>query len=135
MAKRLLFSMLLFLSMASAKADDYKSLIFQTSDGATTSVDLSSLVLTISNGKLTVTNTSGTQSFTLTDLSKMYFSSNGTTGIENITTNDVNEKLSVYDVSGRKIGDYKSIDSAKSSLKQGMYIVKANSKTFKIVVK
>lgn len=121
--------------MATAMADDYKSLVFQSSDGTTVSVDLASLVLTVSNGRLTATNSTGTQSFTLSNLSKMYFSTSETTGIEGISADSASGAVTVYDIAGRKVGDYKSLDSAKSSLKQGMYIVKVNGKTFKIVLK
>lgn len=130
------FLFLVMLVTASANyADDYKSLVFQTSDGTTTAVDLSSLVLTISNGKLTATSSYGTESFTLSNLSKMYFSSSETTGIEGITADDADTPLTAYDVSGRKVGDYKNLDAAKSSLKQGVYVIKLSGKTFKIVVK
>lgn len=134
MKKRLLifFSMLLFI--ATARAGDYKSLVFQTSSG-TTAVDLSSLVLTIANGKLTATNSSGTESFTLTDLIKMYFSTETTTGIKGVSTDSTDKPVTVYDVNGREMGSYSSLEAAKSSLRQGVYVIKQDNQTFKIVVR
>ena len=54
-----------------AQAEDYTYLTFETTDGAKASVSVASdVTLTISGTTLTV----GSQSFTLTNLSKMYFS-------------------------------------------------------------
>lgn len=123
----------LLLSALTAQASDYKTLVFQTTSG-TTAVDLSSLVITVSDGKLVATNMSGTETFTLTDLSKMYFSTE-TSGIEKLESDSNTSSLLVYDLSGRKVGGYASLDAAKASLKHGVYVIKQNSKTFKIVVK
>ena len=51
-------------------ADDYTYLTFETADGAKVSVEASSLTITISGTTLTA----GSQSFTLSDLSRMVFS-------------------------------------------------------------
>ena len=51
-------------------ADDYTYLTFETADGAKVSVEASSLTITISGTTLTA----GSQSFTLSDLSRMFFS-------------------------------------------------------------
>ncbi len=126
--------LMLLLSVLSARAGDYKSLVFQTSGNATTSVDLSSLVITVSDGKLVVTNTAGTQSFTLTDLSKMYFSTE-TTGIKGVSADGASQALSVYDLQGRSMGNFKTIAAARTALRQGVYVVKQGNKTYKIAVK
>lgn len=132
--KQVIPLLMLLLSVLSARAGDYKSLVFQTYGNATTSVDLSSLVITVSGGKLVVTNTAGTQSFTLTDLSKMYFST-ATTGIKGVSTDDANQTLAVYDLQGRSMGSFKSIEAAKAALRQGVYVIKQGNKTYKIAVK
>lgn len=128
---------ILFLALLSAmavRAADYKSLVFQTSDG-TTAVDLSSLVLTVADGKLVAANASGTQTFDLATLSKMYFSTEEATGVKSVTTDGKASPLLVYDLSGRKVGSYTSLEAAKSVLRQGVYVVRQNDKTFKIAVK
>lgn len=128
---------ILFLALLSAmavRAADYKSLVFQTSDG-TTAVDLSSLVLTVADGKLVAANASGMQTFDLATLSKMYFSTEEATGVKSVTTDGKASPLLVYDLSGRKVGSYASLEAAKSVLRQGVYVVRQNDKTFKIAVK
>ena len=123
MRRNLLF---LFVAMStlSLHAEDYTYLTFETIDGAKTSVPATSLTLTISGTTLTV----GEQSFTLSNLSKMYFSaSNETTGISTLTLDDWNTVTDIYDLKGQKI--------SKSEMKNGVYIVKTQKGTFKVVVK
>ena len=67
----------------SAWADDYPYLVFQNADGSVKTVAVESLTITFSDGKLLATNVAGTETFALSDLSKMYFSSDAT-GIEEI---------------------------------------------------
>lgn len=122
---------LLFMALVgalTAQAGDYTYLTFETADGAKTSVDVSSLPVTINldNSTLTI----GNQTFALADLSKMYFSTQSeSTGIsEELRVNS--EELSTatfYDLQGHKV--------TKEQMKKGVYIVKTNGKTYKIVVK
>ena len=115
---------LLFMALAgalSAMADNaYTYLTFETTDGTKASVPASELKLTISGTTLTV----GSQSF---NLSKMYFSNTdeSTTGIEGITSETLDEAADIYDLQGHKV--------TKAQMKKGVYIVKTNSKTYKIV--
>ena len=78
--------LLLFMAMVgtmTAQADNYSFLTFEMTDGAKASVAVESLTLTISGTMLTA----GSQQFTLSNLSKMYFSTSDerATGIEEIT--------------------------------------------------
>ena len=108
----------------SAQADGYTYLTFETTDGAKVSVEVSSLSITISGTTLTA----GSQQFTLSNLSKMYFSSlNETTGIESITTTTLDDDVEIYDLNGHKV--------TKDQLKKGVYVVKSKSGNHKIAVK
>lgn len=80
--KKLLVILMTMAAAMTAIADDYPYLTFETSDGNKQSVSTTALTLEISGDKLLVNN--GTQSFTLTDLQKMYFSANDATAIESI---------------------------------------------------
>ena len=86
------------------QAGDYPYLTFETTDGNKVSVSTESLTLTVSGTTLTA----GNQSFTLVNLSKMYFSI-------------------IYDLKGNKV--------SKSQMQKGVYIVKTNKGTFKMTVK
>lgn len=122
--KKILLSLLVAMGAVTVQADSYTYLTFETTDGAKTSVSVSSLTLTISGTTLTA----GSQSFTLSNLSKMYFSTSDetTTGIQPLldTTNDVS---AIYDLKGNKV--------EKSQMKKGAYIVKTKQGTHKLVVK
>ena len=121
------------------EGSDYTYLTFETTDGTKTSVDVSSLPVTINleNSTLTI----GSQTFALADLSKMYFSTQDeTTGVSEELRVKSDEGLArrpegesqfasatIYDLQGHQV--------SKDQLRKGVYIVKSNGKTYKIVVK
>lgn len=108
-----------------AQAADYTYLTFETTDGAKVSVEASSLNITISGTTLTA----GSQSFTLSNLSKMYFStSDVTTDIKTLTASEWNEVADIYDLQGRK--------ASKDQVHSGqVYVVKTKNGPCKIAVK
>ena len=126
--KKLFLFLTLMVGTLTAQADGYTYLTFETTDGAKTSVDVSSLPVTINldNSTLTI----GSQTFALADLSKMYFSTQSeTTGIsEELRVNSEEfASATFYDLQGHKV--------TKEQMKKGVYIVKTNRKTFKIVMR
>ena len=129
--KKLALTFLILVGTLTAQADGYTYLTFETTDGAKTSVDVSSLAVTISLDNTTLTI--GNQTFALANLSKMYFSTQSeTTGIEEITSATLDEATEIYDLSGKKIVNSKS---SNSKLPRGVYIVKTKSRTYKMVVR
>ena len=104
--KKLFLFLTLMVGTLTAQADGYTYLTFETTDGAKTSVDVSSLPVTINldNSTLTI----GSQTFALADLSKMYFSTQSeTTGFDKIDDLQIDalqlETSENYDLSGKKI--------------------------------
>lgn len=111
-------------STGSVQAGDYTYLTFEMTDGAKVSVEVSSLTIAISGTTLTA----GGRSFTLSNLSKMYFTtSDETSGIEAISAEELNAVSEIYDLSGRKV--------QKDQMKKGVYVIKTKSGTHKIAVK
>ena len=108
-----------------AQAEGYTYLTFETTDGAKASVAVENLTLTISGTTLTA----GSQQFTLSNLSKMYFSTSDetATGIEEINSAAIEEATDIYDLQGHKV--------TKEQMQKGVYIVKTKDRTHKIVVK
>jgi hypothetical protein len=107
-----------------ARADGYAYLTFETADGARASVAVESLALSISGTTLTA----GTQSFNLSNLTKMYFSNaDETTGIEEVTDATLDEAAEIYDLQGRTV--------SREQMKKGAYIIRTKQKTYKIVVR
>ena len=125
--KKILMLLTMLVGTVTAQAEDYTYLTFETTDGAKASVSVEGLTLSISGTTLTV----GSQSFTLTNLSKMYFSNTDetTTGIsEELRVNSEEfATATFYDLSGKMVD--------KSQLSKGVYIVKTNSRTYKMVVR
>ena len=126
--KKFILLLVAFVGVLTIQASDYTYLTFETTDGAKTSVDISSLPVTINldNSTLTI----GDQTFALADLSKMYFSTQSeTTGIseELIVNSEEFATATIYDLQGHKV--------SKDQVRKGVYIVKTQSKTHKMVVK
>ncbi len=121
----------LFLAMAmmgalTAQADNYTYLTFETTDGGKISVNVASLTLTVSGTTLTA----GDQTFTISNLSKMYFTTSDestTTGINGVTNVSLDDATAIYDLQGKKV--------TKDQMRKGTYIVKKNGGTYKIFVK
>ena len=127
MKKIVLLLMTLVGGVLAMQADDnYTYLTFETTDGAKVSVSVSSLPVTINldNSTLVI----GNETFELADLSKMYFSTQSeTTGIEEISSATIDDDAVFYDLQGHKV--------SKAQMKKGVYIVKNNGKTYKMVVR
>lgn len=123
--KKIVLALLVWVMALTVQADDYPYLTFETTDGAKASVSVSSLTLTISGTTLTA----GEETFTLSNLSKMYFSmtNESTTGIEETTSTALEEATDIYDLQGHKV--------SKEQMKKGIYIVKTKNRTYKMIVK
>lgn len=123
--KRIVLLLMAVVVVLTMQAADYTYLTFETTDGAKASVVVENLTITVSGTTLTA----GTQTFTLSNLAKMYFSTSdeSTTGIEEITSATLDEATDIYDLQGHKV--------SKAQMCKGVYIVKTKSKTFKMVVK
>ena len=120
--KKFVVLLLMMMGTLAVHADDYTYLTFETTDGSKVSVETSSLTISISGTTLTA----GSQSFTLSDLSKMYFSTSdetsGTTGIKTVSAQELSNATEIYDLSGRKV--------QKGQMRSGqVYIVKTKSGT------
>lgn len=126
--KKIFLFLMTLAGVLTAQADDYPYLTFETTDGAKASVAVSSLKLTFSGNTLTA----GSKTFTLTNLSKMYFSTTDEsmeTGVEAIqqSQNAIDEATAIYDLQGHKV--------PKEQMRKGAYIIKTKDRTYKIVVK
>lgn len=123
--KRIVLLLITMVGVLCVQAEDYPYLTFVTTDGDKISVEVSSLKLTVSGNTL---NT-GSQSFTLTNLSKMYFSvtNETTTGIEDITSSTLDEATEIYDLQGHQV--------PKGQMHKGIYIIKSKNRTYKMIVR
>ncbi|MBQ6406148.1 MAG: hypothetical protein IJJ62_04775 [Prevotella sp.] len=126
MKKALLLFLMAMMGTMGMKAADYPYLTFELTDGTKASVSVSSdVAMTFSGSTLTI----GSETFTLTNLSKMYFSTSDetTTGISALETADSNEIEAIYNLQGHKV--------SRDQMQRGVYIVKTKKGTSKITVK
>ena len=124
--KKILCLFMALVGALTAQAADYNYLTFETTYGVKTSVDVSSLPVTINldNSTLTI----GSQTFALADLSKMYFSTQSeTTGIEEISSATIDDDAVIYDLYGRKV--------TKAQMRRGIYVMKTKLGTRKVNVR
>jgi hypothetical protein len=127
--KKVFVGLLLAMSMQ-AMADDYGYLTFTKGDGSARSLAVDGLTITFADGKATVQNATESETFTLSDLAKMFFSvdEETTMGISlTPTPSPTGEGSNYYSLDGRRLNG--------KPTKTGVYIVKSNGVTKKIAVK
>lgn len=132
--KKLFLLVLAIAFFASSYAYDYPWLTFQSSDGTETPVSVEGLSMSVSDGNLIVTNADGSQTFELSKLSKMFFSTSSTSGISHIS-DDTTQQVEVYTTAGISLGKISDASQAYSSLRPGLYIIKTDKGTFKMAKK
>lgn len=119
-----------------ANAEEYGYLSFQKIDGSVVSVGVEGLTIIVSEGRLVVANAAENQEIALDELAQMFFSTSTTSGISEIAAEHTgNKTLRAYTLAGVYVGEFATIDEAKSELGSGMYVVKDNDNTTKIAVK
>lgn len=117
-----------------AQAADYPYLVFTNTAGTTTALTVSNMTLSVNGSELTVTNSEGTQAFTLTDLAAMQFSKDGeVTAIENVI--DGEKAVDVYSVTGVGLGSFSNLHEAAGVLRTGAYVIKQGGKSQTVVVR
>lgn len=111
------------ITLPSGLVSEFPYLTFETTDGAKVSIPIESLNLTITGTTLTV----GKQTFTLSNLSKMYFSNTDETTSGIVDELKSEELTDIYDLQGKKI--------SKEQMQKGVFIVKTKDKTYKLIVR
>ncbi len=130
--KKLFLTLLAVIAVLTMRADGYPYLLFKTADGTIHAMSVESLTMEITGSQLVVTNSEETQTFTLSDLDKMFFYEN-TTGIDEIFSTESGE-VSVFTIMGIYVGKYPDANEALKTLDKGLYILKTKSNTVKIAV-
>lgn len=133
--KKLLITLALMMALATAaEADDYPYLAFQTADGTVKAVSVTSLKLTFEGGQLVATNGDGSYAFPLTDLSKMFFTTEPT-AIDSPNASPAGKDIEIFSLTGVSLGKFDSVQAAKAQLEDGIYVVKSGSEIRKMLKK
>lgn len=134
MKRKLLTAMAALTVGTTASADEFPYLSFETTSGEVVSVGVENLEMKFADGKLKVTAANETKEFSVAELSRMFFSSEAT-AIKELTTAGSSMAKTVYSLSGTKLGTFGSLADIKATLGSGLYIIKDNNNTTKIMVK
>lgn len=116
-------------------AADYDYLIIKQNDGTETALSSAPLKITFANGNLVAVSPSGTTTMPLGSLSSMYFSTTATDGIESVGQSGEAQAATVANMAGVVIARGASVAEATRRLAPGLYIVKTDKDTKKILVK
>lgn len=133
MKKKIVLVALSLLSVAAMQADSYSHLTFQKKDGSCLSFPVASLAMVVSGEKLLVYAGSENSAIDVSDLSCMYFSTADVTGIQ-----EVEKKvgmLEVYSLQGVKYGCFESMEEMRSSVPAGVYVIRQQGKTQKMIIR
>lgn len=129
--KKTIFLTLLSILTMGMRAADYQYLVFTMNDGTTQAVTASNIAISISGDNLVVSTTTETlATLPLASLTQMEFSNDGTTGISQITANQLTTDADtvIYDLNGRQM-------PSGAALPKGVYIVKNQNKTLKVTIR
>lgn len=128
----------LIMASITMSADSYSYLVFRQTGGSETSLTASKLKITFADGNAVATTADGTvKAFALSDLSAMYFSNTNTGAVTDISaTANPLEQVAVFSMMGVQVatGTAASVLTG-GSLDPGVYVVKSNSTTYKILVR
>lgn len=139
--KNLIILFIMALGTLQASAQEYNYLTLQETDGTETSLTVDGLKIIFVDGSIVVTN--GTQNFTapLASMSKMYFAETATAINSAIAAADeasvriVNGQLQVNAPDGSRVKVYglDGREQGTSHLTRGVYVVRVNNQTFKVI--
>lgn len=151
--KRALTLLCVLVMAYAAGAQTYSYLTIRQSDGTEQSLALSGLKLTFSNGSLQATNGTESATFAIAGLSSMYFATEAT-GLQAVLAPDAaatwqggtlsvdapaGSHVEVYTLSGQRVATYrKATNGAEklgSRLPQGIYVVRVNGKSLKLIAR
>ena len=123
------------LPLSAARAGDYHYLTFRSADGTLLSVGTESLTVTFADGKLIATDGTTTHELALASLSSMYFTEADATAIGTLPATEGDGRVQVFSVSGTPLGTFASASAFSRQAAKGVYVIKGNGKTSKIIVR
>lgn len=118
-----------------AHASTYPYLTFLSTDGTTTLISTTGLVIRFSDGKLIATNGTETKEISVASLTRMSFSDNNATGLQESSLQKVDGQVEAFSIGGLNMGKFNSVQAFRQSAPAGIYVVKGNGKIQKIVQK
>lgn len=113
-------------------AGEFPWLTFRMADDSELSVAADNLTITYNNRVLQLKSATVDREIPVDEVRAMQFTSSAA-GLSDISGDLRTGAVEFYDMSGKTAGVYGSVDEARGSLPSGVYIVKADDKSFKII--
>ena len=132
MIKKIMLALMAITGLMQGHALEYPYINFLRTDGVVKTMSVEGATFTFDNGKMVVTNSTGSKTFVLTEMEKMYFTQ--TSGLSELVTSD-DQPVEVFNESGVCLGRYDHVSQALRDLDSGVYILKSSTTTLKIAVK
>lgn len=130
--KKYLLSVLTVATAIAVNAE-YKRLVFSSSDGTEQSIGLTNLNITFADGEMVATSEGEMVKMPLASMQSMEFSNEVVSNIPSISMAE--ERVTVYDTLGRRVGSYESSAAASAALPSGVYVFKTeNGITYKKMI-
>lgn len=131
--KKFLLSTLVIMASLNAWAD-YNFMVFNYSNGEAVAIQADGLSITVEGNQLEITNSKGESlSIEASALASMQFTNTDPAGIKDILS--VGQEITVFNLEGICVGKFESIDHARNSLAQGIYIIKnLKGETVKLIL-
>lgn len=113
-------------------AADYDFLIFEFTDGSTVMLPAENLQLSVEKSAIEATSAETSASIPLSKLSKFYFGQDKTS-VSFVVVNPT-DAIDVYNLAGVSLGRYESVEALREAVPAGVYVLKTNGATFKIMI-
>lgn len=113
-------------------AGDFPWLTFRLTDGSGLSVAADNLTITYSNRVLQLKSATVDREIPVDEVKTMQFTSSSS-ALNAVTDDRLSGAMPFYDISGKSVGSYESVDEARLCLPSGVYILKSGDKTVKVI--
>ena len=132
--KQLLLTLILAAGAHVSWADTYPYLSFEQTDGTMLSLNADALTMTFDGDKLVANDGQTTTTLSVAQLSRMFFSAENT-AIVDINADAADAQAEVYSAAGVFVGKFANAAEARTKMKGGVYVIKQNGKTFKMIAR
>lgn len=116
----------------SAASGAYRWITFTLTDNSQLTFSADNLHIDYSDSQLRLTSATVNETLPVSTVKSMKFT-DPVSNIEEIPETATAQPVTLYKTNGAKAGEFKSCDAARAALPSGVYIMKHDSKTIKII--
>lgn len=131
--KRIMLSILCTIAACTVQAQSYEFITFESTTGSE-AMKAVGTVITFVDGNLVAKNDAKEIVLPLAGLKKFYFAGDPAS-VDALSAETEVAGVVIYTLSGMRLGHYKNIAAAEALLPKGIYVMKSDSTSKKIIVK